>query len=154
MYQLNNYATPNSLTVQIPEVNPEHSDEAGTLWIRYLCSPKGGTVHFENEHFNETLDTTCGPVSRLEWVTYPTVAGFDKELSFTNKTGINAINAITWLSNTDLQILQSNSQRAIDDKQLLHLQIRSIQKGASLLKVNRFNLVKSVARWLWTQWNH
>ena len=121
LYQLNNYATPNTLTVNIPEVNPEYKDDEGTLWIRYLCSPKGGLFHLKSDTFDETIDGRCGPVSRLIWKAYPTSSSFDKEISITNKTGINAVNAITWLSNRDMTVLQDEVQKLIMDKQLLHI---------------------------------
>lgn len=121
LYQLNNYATPNTLTVSIPEVNPEHKDDEGLLWIRYLCSPKGGLFHLKNDTFDQTLDSKCGPVSRLIWKAYPTPPGFNKEITLTNKTGINAINAIAWLSTSDMTVLQEEVQKVIKDKQLLYI---------------------------------
>jgi len=122
LYRLDNYATPNILHVDIPD-SPDEEDhtEEGFLWIRYLCSPKGGLVHINNDTFDETLDTICGPVSRLEWIAYPTTADFNKELSITNKTGINAINAITWLSKSEMASVQRQVDNQIANKQLLHL---------------------------------
>ena len=118
LFALENFATPNTLTFDLPE--KDYSEE-GYLWIRYLCSPKGGVVHFTTDNFDQELDTRCGPVSRLEWVAYPTAKELAPTVQMTNKTGINAINALTWLSKSEMVTLQQTTSAKIQDKTLMHI---------------------------------
>ncbi len=135
LFELKNFSTPNTLTFQLPEQVRTETDPSteGLLWIRYLCSPKGGLVHFTADGFDEELDTRCGPVSRMEWVAYPTNGTIDGDIRMTNKTGINAINALTWLSTTDMAALQERTADKIANKTMMYI-VDSVDMAGELVE--------------------
>ena len=119
LFNLENFATPNTLTMTLPP--REDYDEDGYLWMRYMCSPKGGTVHLTGTNLDIEVDTQCGPVSKLKWEAFPTKGPMNPTFQLTNKDGYNAINTFTWLSTSAMNELQINSQRALKDQTVMHI---------------------------------
>ena len=130
MFALKNFSTPNTLTFDLPE--KDYSEE-GYLWIRYLCSPKGGLVHLTTENFDEELDTRCEPISKLVWKAYPTVANLSRTVSMTNKTGINAINALTWISKSELAKIAAKVDSQLADKTVMTIVDSMDMEGRKLV---------------------
>jgi predicted nucleic acid-binding Zn-ribbon protein len=123
LFSLKNFATPNSVMVTIPRSTEGEIQEGnGYLWVRSLCSKNGGTVHITTEKFDETLNTTCGPVSKFVWTPLKTTTNLEgMDVTITNKTGINAINALMWISDAEMAKLQQETLQKIQSKTMLHL---------------------------------
>ena len=123
LFSLKNFATPNSVMVTIPRSTEKDIQETnGYLWVRSLCSKNGGTVHITTENFDKTLNTICGPVSKFVWTPLKTTTNLEgKEVTLTNKTGINAINALMWMSDAEMAKLQQDTLQKIQTKTILHL---------------------------------
>ena len=118
LYSLENITEQNGLSIELPE---NDYSKRGELWIRYLCSKKGGQLHVLGKSLDQFLDTSCGPVSKFIWSRIETNTPFNGTFKIFNINGVNAVNAVTWLSENEIATLQQNIGDQLKDKTIMHI---------------------------------
>ena len=122
LYDLRNFATPNTIAMTLPPQESVDSSiqQEGELWIRYLSSKNGGELHIVGDGVDSKINTTSARTAKFIWAKIPTTT-VPTNISITNKHGVNAVNAITWLSSTELDEKTRLLEEQLADKTLMHI---------------------------------
>ncbi len=99
LLELGAYSIANRLPVVLR--HPAQSDP-GKLWIRMLCSPKGGPLEVKWSAHSTELNSHCSDRLRFVWKSVPTTETFSN-LELENRHGLQAINAVVWISDADFK---------------------------------------------------
>ena len=116
LYSLQELSTPNTIPIELPE--NDYSVE-GDLWIRIFCSKQGGNLEILTSLHSETINAYCEPTSKFAWKKISTPAGIDRNIHIINRSGINAVNALVWITPDEWEQLKVDTLAQIQDKSLI-----------------------------------
>ncbi len=122
LHDLQTFSDPNRLPLELKERSGEQD---GKLWVRLICSDKGGSIGLhlktDDKKWMETLSTECNQAAHFTWRYVNTPAGLDRQVILENLEGINAVNALLWTSHEEYTQLIDHLERELSDKILFHI---------------------------------
>lgn len=136
LFSLENMASPNTLSFNLFE---KDFSEKGTLWIRLYCSTEGGKIKIQSGDFSAIVDTTCKPNARFIWKGVPTEEGFSPNIDLINIQGVNAINTVTWTSESDWKERKQALKEQLSDKNMAILIDSTEMRLENVIEDSRFD---------------
>ena len=122
LHDLKTFSDPNILPLELKDRSGEQD---GKLWVRFICSNKGGQIGIHlrqnTREWMETINTKCDTTAHFTWQYVNTPAGISRDVLIENITGINAINALLWTSHEEYTQLIDGLERELSDKTLFHI---------------------------------
>ena len=126
LYDLHSWLEHNTVDAQLKEVQP---DTAGNIWIRAMCSSKGGDLQIEYSTEQEgvvhskkaTVHTFCDTVAHFVWYRIPVEENIQPMIHIQNYTGIQAINAVVWVADIEYASLEEKVQQQLGDKRVFQM---------------------------------